>query len=331
MAENLLYSARSPGSVSGTVRLAGEPLDRKDEFPLDNWTVGDCRVNWRALPTQLALILVLAFRVVGACQPQEQPPNTPLEDLSTDRKEEESLFDHLIQQLVHDAVPRRHETRKDWGRTIEVVSGLNVRREGLELRTSRRRKEVPHGHWQLVRLELADPQQDLDIQLLRPRQSDKGLLFDIEATARLQTFARYMHWRYGVHLLSVSGDAEAVVQLHATCEIALQLDAKRLPPDVLVVPRIHEAEIRLVSLDLRRLSHLRGDLAQELGRLLRRVLNDVLEKRQDRLTDRMNQQLAKKQDRLRLSLYDLAASRWNSILQTRPPSSEAGSSEAGKQ
>lgn len=278
-------------------------------------------MTWREVPTQLALVLLLAMPQAGLCQSPEHPtPTRPVETLA-ELEDKENLFDNLIQQLVHDAVPRQHETRKDWGRTIEVVSGLNIRREGLELRTSRRRKEVPHGHWQLVQLELADPQQDLDIQLLRPRQSDKGLLFDIEATARLQTFARYMHWRYGVQLLSVSGDAEAVVRLQATCEISLQLDAKRLPPDVLVVPRIQEADIRLVSLDLRRLSHLRGDLAQELGRLLRRVINDVLEKRQDRLTDRMNQQLAKKQDRLRLSLYDLAASRWNSILQTRPPHS----------
>ena len=235
-----------------------------------------------------------------------------------------NVFDNLIQQLVHDAVPRQYEDRKKWGRTIEIVSGLNIRRDGLELRTSRRRKEVPHGHWQMYHLELKDPQRDLEIQLLRPRQSEKGLLFDIEATARLQTFSRYMHWRYGVQLLSVSADAEALVQLTATCEIALQLDPKRLPPDILVVPRIREAEIRLLGLDLRRLSHLRGDLAQELGRGLRRILNEVLEKRQDRLTDRMNQQLAKSQDKLRLSLYDLATSRWHSILsppsETPPPS-----------
>jgi hypothetical protein len=230
-------------------------------------------------------------------------------------------FDDLVLQLVQDAVPREYEDRQRWGRTIEVVSGLDVRRDGLELRTKRRRKKVPHGRWQMYRVELRDPHRDLDIHLKNPRESERGMVFDLEATARLHTFARHAHWRYGVQLFSVSAEADARVWLRATCEVALQLDPKHLPPDVLVVPRVREAEIRLLELDLQRLSHLRGDLAQEIGRGLRRILNDTLAKRQEELTQRMNQQLEKRQDKFRLSLVDLATSRWKSILQ-RPARDE---------
>jgi hypothetical protein len=238
-----------------------------------------------------------------------------------------NAFDDLVLQLVRDAVPRQYEDRKQWGKTIEVVSGLDIRRDGHRLRTNRRKKEVRHGRWKMYRVELEDPHRDLDIQLLNPRESDSGLLFDIEATARLQTFARYSNWRYGVQVFSVSGDAEARVHLKATCEVALKLDPKHLPPDVLVVPRVREAEIHLIELDLQRLSHLRGDLAQEIGRGLRRIVNEALTKRQEELTRRMNQQLAKKQDNLRLSLYDLATSRWQSVLQRPEKAEGSGPSE----
>ena len=251
----------------------------------------------------------LTRRLAVGAQPGNSDLATvpPGEDFAA---ESENRFDDLIRQVVYDAVPREYEDRKEWGRTIEIVSGLNVRRDGLELRTSRRRKQVPHGHWKMYHVELQDPQRDLEIQLLNPRESDGGVRFDIEAVARLRTFARYTHWRYGIKLLSVSGNADARVRLRATCDVALKFDPSRFPPDVLIVPRVREAEIRLLEFDLRRLSHLRGDLAHELGRGLRGIINDILEKRQEKLTARMNQQLAKKQEKMRLSIHDMAKSRW---------------------
>lgn len=231
----------------------------------------------------------------------------------------ENGFDQLLMHLVRDAVPREYENQKKWGQTKEVFAGLQVRRDGWELKTKRRRKQVNHGDWTMYRVLLADPQRDLMIELRNARNSPQGnLRFELRAIANLETFGRYSAWRYDVQLFSLSALAHARVQMTADCEVALQWDTTQLPPDVLLVPHVHDAKLELLDFELDRLSQIHGDAAEELGKGLRLILDEVLEEKRDKLTEKMNQQIAKRQDRLRLSLRDLATSRWKDALPLMP-------------
>ncbi len=250
---------------------------------------------------RLCSVVLVAGLVLAAAPARANSPESP----------RANSFDELILNMVRDAVPREYENRKQWGKTKNVVSGLNVRFDGLELKTKRRRKEVNHGDWKLYRVTLLDPERDLQIELRNARQTDDGKLrFDLVASARLETFGRYSAWRYDVQLISLSALAYARVQLIADCEVAMRIDPVHVPPDIVLVPHVRDARLELLEFELDRLSQLHGDLAEELGKGLRLVIDEVLEKQRDKLTEKMNRQIAKHQDRLRLSLHDYATSRF---------------------
>jgi hypothetical protein len=98
------------------------------------------------------------------------------------------------------------------------------------------------------------------------------------------------------------------LQLHSS--VALRLDATKLPPDVRLDPVVHEASLHLDQLKLYRVSDVGGEIAQQLGRGVRQVVERKIADSNEKLADKINRQLAKKKDRLRLSLQDLLASKW---------------------
>ena len=56
-------------------------------------------------------------------------------------------FNDLITDIILDNIPHQYEDKDDWGRQKQIVSGLKVWRDGLKIKTKRRRKNVNHGTW----------------------------------------------------------------------------------------------------------------------------------------------------------------------------------------
>ena len=69
-------------------------------------------------------------------------------------------------------VPRSIVDEDGWGQTKRVQSGLNVRLDGLQLRTSRRWKDVKHGKWNRVKVTLPDPAERFDLSVAVIPQDD---------------------------------------------------------------------------------------------------------------------------------------------------------------
>ncbi len=105
----------------------------------------------------------------------------------------------------------------------------------------------------------------------------------------------------------------------ADCELGIEWDLAKLPPDLQLVPRVVAAEIELVEFNVRRISDLGRDPSEILGRPLRRVVENQLDKKRDQLVERLNRQLEKKSDDLRLSVRDLIQSRFAPLLEDRLP------------
>jgi hypothetical protein len=237
---------------------------------------------------------------------------------------EPDSLDQLVKRLIVEHAPRSYEKYDGWGRTVEITSGLDVRRDGLQIRTHRRHRQVYHGTWKHYAFRVQEPERDLQVRIeRRANAANGGLQFDVTVTARVRASGRLRKWNHGVHLGSISGDADAVVQMHLRCQLGVELETTRFPPDVLLRPHVHQADLTLLDLDVRRISALRGELAEELGRGLRHAAQQKLDESEPKLVEKMNAKFAEHRDDFRLSLVDWAAAQFSDKKPAVPTAKDA--------
>jgi hypothetical protein len=99
---------------------------------------------------------------------------------------------------------------------------------------------------------------------------------------------------------------------------------------VILDPVVREAELRLVDFRLDRVSQVGGSLAHELGQQARDRLDREVAKQSAKLPDKINRQIGKNRERLRLSVQDLLTSQWGPLaakqLGLSDPTSSGGTS-----
>ena len=221
----------------------------------------------------------------------------------------------LVHQLVREQIPSTYENTKQWGGTKEIWHGIRIRREGLRIKTKRRKKHVNHGTWKRYRAWLINPDDELEARISNLRPLDQGRVsFRLTVVARLGTLGRLSEWRRGIQLISLSANATARVRLQLDCELGSQLDFSDLPPALVIVPRVTNARLELLEFRLERLSELSGPLAKELGESLHNVLQDGINQRRAKLVNKINHQLDKHRDDLRLSVREIGSRGWTELL-----------------
>jgi len=223
-------------------------------------------------------------------------------------------FDALVTRIVLDNIPREIVEDDDWGKTDRVWDGVRIWWEGTRLETKRRWKTVNQGTWELYRVRLIDPEQRFQVQVDNLRALENGRVgFDAQVDAALDVFGRISQWQRDVQLFSLSANATAVVRLRVSCSLAMKLDPTRLPPDVLLDPEVTSADLQLVRFELRRISQLNGPLVRELSSGVREIVEDEIADRRGQIVKKVNRQIDKHRDDLRLSLHDLLASQWGEL------------------
>lgn len=235
-----------------------------------------------------------------------EPVETPV-----DHSESSQQFQQLITRIALENIPHTYEDLKHWGKTTEIWAGVRVWRDGLQIRTRRRKKEVRHGTWKRYHIRLADPDRSFRVRLENVRETTDGRVqFDACVDAALKVFGRLSEWHYGVQLISVSADADAGVQLRVRCNLGMKLDPTKLPPDVLLDPVVTDADLQIAAFRLRRVSNLGRSVVSPLSHSVREVLEDRIAKRRTSLVAKINRQIEKHRDDLRLSLQDVLDSKW---------------------
>ncbi len=272
--------------------------------------LGDWRPAWRWAGVGAFLFFSLAAPVANG-----QVPPPPASSTSPASAESLQALSGLVNTIVRENLPADFESRDNWGQTTEIWAGVDIRREGLQIKTKRRKKAVNDGTWKLVRVRLVEPEQNLHLEVLgvRPLPAAGRVEVDLAADAQLEVFARLSQWELGVQLISLSANARARTQFRVRFELGMKLDPTKLPPDVILDPLVREAELRLVDFHLDRISQLGGSVARELGEEARGLLDRELNKQSARLPEKINRQIDKRRDRLRLSVQDLLASRWGPL------------------
>ena len=247
--------------------------------------------------------------------PSESDP-LPLESSKQPHENQphESSPDQLrttVAEMILERLPNSYVNEKEWGKTKEVFDGVRLRREGWKLETERKWKRVNDGVWKRYELDLPKDKSAIDLTIDNLELGANNVCqVSLICESPVDAFARVSVWERGVQIVSINADADARVRVRIQAEVAVQLDISRLPPDIVLHPRVISAEVELVSYRLNRVSQLHGPLAKHLGNGLRELIEDRVADANDSLVGKLNRQIDKKRDRLRLSLTKSLTKQW---------------------
>jgi hypothetical protein len=261
---------------------------------------------WRIQLLVLIASLVAFFSVNVSSAEDSEQGFTPSES-----------FQAWVTDLVRDQLPEHYEKSKNWGHTKRVFGGWDLEREGIKVETRRKWIDVNDGTWTRYRITPLNPDKHLEVRVekIEPLEGNKVRL-ELSASAKLRVFGRLSQWERGVQLVSLSAEADTVVRVQGTVEVALKLDPTKLPPDVYLEPKVTTADVTIEKFDLRRVGQLDGPLIRSLSDETRDVLETELKERRKKLVESLNKKLAKKQDKLKFSFSDLVKSEWGKFVPT---------------
>jgi hypothetical protein len=218
----------------------------------------------------------------------------------------------LATSIVRDQIPLEHEDTRKWGSTKEVFDGWHVKADGLKVYTKRKWKSVNHGTWKRYRITQIDPEENIVVRIEDIREVGAGkVAFRVELKSKVNAYARLQTWKRGVRLASVSVDADADILLTADCVLGSRLDPTHLPPDIILQPEITDATLTLQRFEVNRISKVGGDVAEELGRGLRKILETKIEEKRPKIVSKINAKIAKSEDKLRFSMHDFFAEKFS--------------------
>jgi len=245
-----------------------------------------------------ALILPVAVAEAGDSKPVD---------------DREALLGHLLSAVIRPHLDREFEEEKDWGRTKEVWAGFKTRTEGLKLRISKREKKVPHGTWKRYKLWIEEPERDFELRVADVREVKTGLWrFDLLIRARISGWARAVLYERGLRIGSVSAEGDTLVRLKLKCRLGLLIVPTGWLADVVIDPKIEDAEVTLRDFDLKRISNAKGPLIEELGEELEEIIERKLQKKE--IDKRLNRSINKRRDSLNMPLRQALGSGWASLL-----------------
>jgi hypothetical protein len=241
---------------------------------------------------------MLARRALSA----EPPPTT---DASPPVGESLSA---LAQRIVLDSLPKQFEDQRDWGQTKKIVNGLHLKEEGDRLKIEKHTKEVKDGIWKQYRIDVVDPEHQLQIRIADVHQTDAGhSAFQILLSAKLHGVASWEQWKDGIKLLNANVEADSRIEARLDCEMAVDWKPSGVLGQLSIEPKVTGARLELVDFDLKKVSKIEGRAAHELGERLQNTLAKKLHAEEPKLLEKLNKAIQNRQDRLRFSPDDVVA------------------------
>lgn len=250
--------------------------------------------------------------------PNKSSPNTavPSNAIPSKVDAEHSIdagesIDRILTQLVLDSIPHTYTDDKKWGKQEERWDGIKWKRDGLRISTKRRKKMVNHGTWRKYSTELVNPNEEFSVQVKNLHKLENGKTgFDVHFSAHLNVHARQSKWVKGVQLYSFSAEGHTKLRLAVACELGMTMDITKFPPDLIFQPQAVNADVIVDEFRIDRVSKAGGEFAQQITRAVRKQLDEKIAEKEDKLVEKINKQLTKKKDKLRLSISDAVSSKF---------------------
>jgi len=262
----------------------------------------------------LAIIVLVMLSACGA-PTAAQSSGEPVDPLHLLPPNEAQQVLQWAADWVRQTLPESYHGDKDWGQQTRVYAGIQFTKHDGMLSTKRRWKELSHGRWVRYDIHLRDPSaaDRLSIRILNAKVSeDRRIHFSTQIDTHVDFTVQQERWNLGTKLFSISIKGDASLRMIVDGDVGFAFDLTRVPPDVLADPHIAATQLSLVSLRVDRISKIGGDVAEAVGDLAERIIQDeYLPSQQAKITDRLNRQIDRRRDRLRFGASD-----W--LMQTLP-------------
>lgn len=237
--------------------------------------------------------------------PEIKPVPKPIMRLDSQATQPQKLTPaatEFIKGLALILLPPTFTDDDDWGNTKRIQSGLNMRLDGLELKTSRRWKDVNHGLWRKVDATLVDPQRFFDLQIwLLPQTEDKQPRYRISASLRIAVTVRQQQWNRGLKVYSVSSDILTDVSIATVVDFRSKMVDVEQERRLQILPHMQSANVRVDRFLIRRISHAKGGAVKEFGSAFEGLVRKVVEKKSRKLPQKINSKIEEKADRFQIS------------------------------
>ncbi|MCY3005835.1 MAG: hypothetical protein NTV29_07645 [Planctomycetota bacterium] len=220
-------------------------------------------------------------------------------------------------------LPENVEDTRKWGKQRRVWDGVDMKFDGLRLDTKQRWKMANDGTWSRYLIEFVDPAKELQVEVKKFDVAPDGKRFttSVWVVAPLKLFGRVNQFARDVQLISVSAKADATIRMKVDCQVDIQLLPISFPPDVEFRPKVLDASIELLDFRMHEISQIHGQAAEWIGEGIEEILDRKLAEYRDKLVLKMNESIAKQQNKLRIS-----ASKWlSSSMNFTPKTSESPS------
>jgi len=240
-----------------------------------------------------------------------QTPQTSNRTANSTQTDAGEKIDKLLTRLVLENIPHEFEDTKDWGRQVERWDGVKFQREGLKIATKRRKKLVNDGTWTRYSVQLRDPKEKFSIQIKNMRESTQNkFTLEVHFVSELSLAARHSKWLRGVQLFTVSAEGFASLRLVVSVDLEITPVSLKIPPDFIVSPVVKKADIELDEFRIDRIAKIGGEVSQQITKAIRSELEEKIEKKEPKLVLRMNKEINKNRDDLRISIADSMHAKW---------------------
>ncbi len=250
----------------------------------------------------------LVFALCLTCAAQSGSIVEPESDRSSPNDVD---LDKVLTGLVLKKIPHRYVKDKDWGTQEKRWDGIKWRREGWKIETKRKWKTVNHGTWKKYSAEIINPETEFGIELKNVQSAKNGdIQFDLHFTGRLRIDGRQSKWVKGVQLYSISAEGHAKLRVVISCIVGFTTDPKSFPPDIILNPTATSARIIVDEFRIDRISKAGGEFAQQMTKQIRKVVDEKIEEKEVDLIKKINKEIEKNKDDLRISVAQGLKSKW---------------------
>ncbi|HEY2883502.1 MAG TPA: hypothetical protein VGJ15_13735 [Pirellulales bacterium] len=225
----------------------------------------------------------------------------------------QALADFAKQMLIK-SLPPEYEKRENWDHKTEAFDGYRWELQGGHWRMVKQTKQVNDGLWRLIKVHVDNPKQNIQLRLSPTHTTADGRTeLQVMLTAKLAIEARQEQWRLGVKGLNFHVEGDATIEARLDLVIGFQPLTGANLGTIEVQPEVKAVGLRLVDLSLEKIDLIHGDAAREIGHAFEDILAGELHKKEPEITQKINEQIKKHQDKLRFSPTQILEIGWEKI------------------
>lgn len=211
----------------------------------------------------------------------EQEPKTPKQDYAE--------FSKTIHGIAVKELPKQFEDATGWGGMIEIPNNLPLMKLRKVVKNGDK-LNAPHGPWVKFKGKVEEPNKNLKIDVKEFKKLDAKTYrvvteVDVIITGRID----YQQWQKGLILLNLDATADAYLFAVVTCDVSASLNFKKIPPELVLEPKVADLKLDLVDIQMRGEPLIKGDKADAIRNDLKEVLRSIVKTSEGFVKDQANQ------------------------------------------